>query len=44
MNDTLSWCWAFILLVPLTILSGILVAIFVRLLTKELDKSESDEK
>ena len=43
MNDTLGWRWAFIFLVPLIILLGILVAIFVRLLTKELDKSESDE-
>lgn len=44
MNDTLGWRWAFILLVPLTVLSAILVTVFVRLPTKELDEAESDEK
>ncbi|KAL2046374.1 hypothetical protein N7G274_001821 [Stereocaulon virgatum] len=43
-NDTLGWRWAFILLVPLTVLSAILVAVFVRLPTKRFDETESDEK
>ena len=44
MNDSLGWRWAFISQVPLTIISGLLVAFFVKIPAKELDKSESDEK
>lgn len=44
MNDSLGWRWAFIVLVPLTIVSGILVGFFVRLPTKEFDKLETEEK
>lgn len=44
MNDLLGWRWAFIVLVPLTIISGILVGFFVRLPTKEFDKMETEEK
>ena len=44
MNDSLGWRWAFIVLVPLTAISGILVGVFVVLPTKELDKAETEEK
>ena len=43
-NDSLGWRWSFIILVPLTILSGLLVAFLLRLPTKDIDESELDEK
>lgn len=44
MNDSLGWRWAFIVLVPLTAISGTLVGVFVILPTKELDKAQTEEK
>jgi len=44
MNDTLGWRWAFFILVPLTVLSGLVVTFLVKIPAKEVDKSEWDEK
>ncbi|KAL9632891.1 MAG: hypothetical protein Q9164_005029 [Protoblastenia rupestris] len=44
LNDSLGWRWAFIILVPLTILSGFLVTFLVKMPTKSVDDAESDEK
>ena len=44
MNDSLGWRWAFIVLVPLTAISGTLVGVFVILPAKDLDKAETEEK
>lgn len=44
MNDTLGWRWAFFILVPLTVLSGLLVTFLVRMPAKDVDRSEWDEK
>ncbi|KAL8904856.1 MAG: hypothetical protein Q9171_006894 [Xanthocarpia ochracea] len=44
MNDTLSWRWAFIILVPLTALSGLLVTFFVKIPMEENRISAKDVK
>lgn len=44
MNDTLGWRWAFLILVPLTVLSGLLVTFLVKIPAKEVNQSEWDEK
>ena len=43
LNDTLGWRSAFLILVPLTIISGLLVAIFVKLPTKETSEGPDDK-
>ncbi|KAL8915402.1 MAG: hypothetical protein Q9172_006892 [Xanthocarpia lactea] len=44
MNDTLNWRWAFIILVPLTALSGLLVTFFVKIPMEETRISAKDVK
>ncbi len=44
MNDTLGWRWAFLILVPLTVLSGLLVTLLVKIPAKEVNNVEWDEK
>ena len=43
LNDTLGWRSAFLILVPLTMVSGLLSAIFVKLPTKDTSKSPDDK-
>ncbi|KAI4224293.1 MAG: hypothetical protein L6R40_008458 [Gallowayella cf. fulva] len=40
LNDTIGWRAAFLILVPLTLLSSVLVAVFVRMPTKEIQDVE----
>ena len=44
LNDTLGWRSAFLILVPLTIVSGLLAAIFVKLPIKETSSEGPDDK
>ena len=43
-NDSLGWRWAFIIMVPLTIVSGLLVFFFLKMPVKTIEECDIEEK